>query len=128
MDRPPVNNAFTMLETMFVLLILTVFTWLSIPPSFSSVNLFAKRVMAYSVLTQEKAFVEKSEKEVRIETHKAVFDTIELEYPSRITCDPYTFHYNAKGNISRANTIKCYEGERTISLIFQLGSGRVRIE
>ena len=59
---------------------------------------------------------------------RAYFADIEFQYPPSISCTPFAFHYNAKGNISQAHTIQCTDKVRTIRLIYQLGSGRVRIE
>ena len=129
MGKPSVNNAFTLLEALFVLLIVSVLTLTGITnPSISSLKLFGNQFLSYCVYTQEKAFMDKEEKTVKIYTDHAIFDQIQFTYPHSITCDPFTYHYNAKGNISQAHTIRCHNEQDSISLIFQLGSGRVRIE
>lgn len=129
MVRPSANNAFTLLEALFVLFIVSLFTLVEITgPSMSSLKLFGNQFLSYCVYTQEKAFMDKEEKTVEIKTDHAIFDEIQFDYPHSITCDPFTYHYNAKGNISQAHTIHCRNVQDSISLVFQLGSGRVRIE
>lgn len=128
MDKQPSANAFTLLETLFVLFLISMLTVLSLLPHKSQLEYFSKKLLAYSVLTQEKAFSTKETKEVRIEKNRAFFDDIEFKYPQDITCTPFSFHYNARGNISQAKTIECTERNNTISIIYQLGSGRVRLE
>jgi len=128
MDKPPVNNAFTLMEALLTLLIISLLTLISLKPSISHLEYFSRKMAAYSVLTQEKAFIAKENKDVRIEKDRAYFADIEFQYPPSISCTPFAFHYNAKGSISQAHTIQCTDKDRTIHLIYQLGSGRVRIE
>ena len=45
------------------------------------------------------------------------------EFDESIACETLSFHYNAKGNISKANTLECHDQQGTKKLIFQLGSG-----
>ncbi|WP_346671085.1 competence type IV pilus minor pilin ComGD [Faecalicoccus acidiformans] len=129
MGKPSVNNAFTLLEGLFVLLIISLLTLVTIfKPVSSSLKLFGNQILSYCVFTQEKAFMDKEQKNVEIKTDHAIFDKIRFNFPHSITCDPFTYHYNAKGNISQAHTIHCQNEQDSISLVFQLGSGRVRIE
>ena len=55
-------------------------TVLSLLPHKSQLEYFSKKLLAYSVLTQEKAFSTKETKEVRIEKNRAFFDDIEFKY------------------------------------------------
>lgn len=129
MDKQKHNNAFTLLECLLVLLIVSVFSLAILGTrNVSSLTVFTEKMMSYSVLTQEKAFIEKERMMVVIDNTYAKFDDIWFDYPLGITCDATSFHYNAKGSISKANTITCSDGILTRKLIFQLGSGRARIE
>lgn len=125
MDKPSAANAFTLVEMLLVFLILSLLTLLSIQPKADATPYFEKKMMAYSVLTQEKAFVSKQNKSVEIFSHHARFDTESYTYPQGISCTPISFHYNAKGNISQALSIHCQNTQRQIILVYQLGSGRV---
>lgn len=127
--QKPNNNAFTILEMMIVLLIVSISTIGIQAHSYQpSLSIFMKKMMSYSIILQEQAFIEKEQKQVTIENSQAYFDSTLLTYPTVISCEAQSFHYNEKGNISKANTITCYRGNETMSLIYQLGTGRVRIE
>lgn len=43
-------------------------------------------------------------------------------------CQPYAFHYNEKGNISKGGRLSCSADQKQKSIVFQLGMGRMRIE
>ena len=47
-------------------------------------------------------------------------------YP--LICDPIYFHFNQKGNISKACTISCYSENQNYEIKLQLGSGWLSIE
>lgn len=129
MEKQPLNNGFTLLESLFVLLITTVlmYGFLQIR-SLNSLTIFMEKLMSNCVLTQEKAFVSKQKIQVDIFDDQASFDGDIFTYPNNITCEQFSFHYNAKGNISKANTLTCSDENHTKKLVFQLGSGRVRVE
>lgn len=129
MEKRKLNNGFTILEMMIVLLIISVSTiGIQAHSYHPSLSIFMKKMMSYSIALQEQAYIHKEEKQVSIGHSYAMFEDTMLEYPNGIACDVLSFHYNEKGNISRANTVTCYQGNETMSLIYQLGTGRVRIE
>lgn len=129
MEMRKLNNGFTVLEMMIVLLILSISTLGIQAHSYHpSLSIFMKKMMSYSIVLQEQAYLEKEEKQVDIGSSYAVFDDDVFNYPNGISCDLQSFHYNEKGNISRANTVTCHQGKESMSLIYQLGTGRVRIE
>ncbi len=73
MDKPPANNAFTLMEALLTLLIISLLTLISLKPSISHLEYFSRKMAAYSVLTQEKAFIAKENKDVRIEKRQSLF-------------------------------------------------------
>ncbi|MDD7281380.1 competence type IV pilus minor pilin ComGD [Floccifex sp.] len=127
MDKHKVHNGFTIVEMLFVLLIVCMFS-IPIQKPKSSLTMFMKQMMAYSITMQQKAFETKQEVNVTINKHNALFDEYSVDYPSNISCTPVSFHYNENGNISKALTLSCYEENKQMKLIYQLGSGRVRYE
>lgn len=129
MDRQVHSNGFTMIESLIVLLIVCVLSiGISQNQNQSNLTIFMEKLMSYCVLMQEKAFIEKRETRVEIYEDHAVFDGEYYEFDESIACETLRFHYNAKGNISKANTLECHDQKGTKKLIFQLGSGRVRID
>ena len=120
-------NAFTLLEMMVVLFIVSIFSFSFYIPG-DSLSLFMEKMMMYSITCQEKAFQNKEEVDVEIDRDYALFGDVEFDYPSSIHCSTTSFHYNSKGNISKAQTVSCTNGQASQSLVYQLGSGRVRID
>lgn len=118
-----------MLETMVVMLIICIFTFgMSTRLAHPSLPIFMEKLMFLSTITQEKAFIEKEKKEVVIHESWAQFDEEILYYPSDISCSFAQFHFNSKGNINKGGSILCQQGRTEKKLIFQIGSGRVRLE
>lgn len=127
MDKLLRNNAFTLVEMLLVLLIISVFSMGFRVPE-SNLTIFMEQIMNESILCQEMAFLKKKEVDVSFYSSYAKFNDSSYIYPSKITCSTNSFHYNENGNISKACTIACSNGIHTKKLIFQLGSGRVRID
>lgn len=127
MEMRKPNNGFTMLQTLFVLMIFCILA-IQVRPYRPSLRLFMKQMLDQSILMQERAMREKREVSVIWLDHSVSFDGHSLRYPSSVSCESATYHYNAKGNISNALTITCYQGKTSSRLIFQLGSGRGRLE
>ena len=127
MDKLYHNNAFSLLEMLMVLLMISIFSISFMIPK-DNLTIFMDQMLMYSVISQEEAFIEKKDVNVTIENHYAQFGNITFEYPDSIACSIKSFHYNSKGNISSANTVTCSNGTTSKSLIYQLGSGRVRID
>lgn len=127
MDKPLHNNAFSMLEMLLVLLIVSIFSMSFVMPK-DNLTLFMQQLMQESILCQERAFLEKRRVDVHFDASFAQFDDHKISYPSHISCSVVNFYYNSKGNVSKASTIRCTDGNQKKKLIFQLGSGRVRID
>ncbi|MGN1277248.1 MAG: prepilin-type N-terminal cleavage/methylation domain-containing protein [Floccifex sp.] len=127
MDKPVVNNGFTIIEMLVVLFILLCFSIPFVKPV-SSFDIFIKKMRIYSIICQEKAFLYKQNQTVTIQEHQAIFEDFIYVYPDEFTCEPISFHYNANGNISQALSYRCQSLHQEKTMIYQLGSGRVRYE
>lgn len=122
-------NGFSLLESMLVLLIVVILSSVSFSSSNkSSLNTAAQMLMNLSLQTQQKAFIEKEEKSVTFYDNYALFDEAVFYYPKGLVCDLSSYHFNAKANISKAGTTVCRQNNKTLRLVFQLGSGRMRYE
>ena len=129
MVRQRQDNAFTMVESLLVLLIVTVLS-ISIPKiTFrDTAEIIMKNLVSLCVYTQEKAFLTKENKSITFYAHSVQFDDYTYDLPSSMACDVQTLNFNEKGNINKANTIHCMNRTTRYKIVFQLGSGRVRYE
>lgn len=121
------KNGFSMVQMLFVLLIVCVLA-LQARPYRPSLHVFMKQMLNESILMQEKAMKDKVDVVVKWEEKRVLFDGRVIEYPSSISCSSVSYHYNPKGNISKACSIVCTDGKVSRKLVFQLGFGRGRLE
>lgn len=128
MDRRYHNkNGFTLVEMMVVLGIVCMLGFGVYAKLDSSLYLFMKKVQTLCITAQEKAYVEHKNMPVILDMEIKVGQT-NISVPSNITCESISFYYNEKGNISKAGSWRCHNGLTTMKLVFQLGTGRVRLE
>ncbi len=122
------SNGFTLIEMLLVLLIVSVVSFGVYAKPVSPLYLFMRHLQSACILAQEKAFANKEVQNVYFASDRIYLNEQSIDIPSSITCTPFSFHYNEKGNISKAHTITCSNDNKSMKLVFQLGSGRVRIE
>ena len=128
MDRRyPNKNGFTLIEMMVVLGIVCMLGFGLSTKLDSSLYLFMKKVQTLCITAQEKAYVQHKNMPVNLDLEVKVGQTHML-VPSNITCESTSFYYNEKGNISKAGSWRCHNASTTMKLVFQLGTGRVRLE
>ncbi len=115
-----------MIEVLLVLMILC-FVLLLFPLMHTRHHDFTLRMEQLKqllLLQQELAIQE-------VETITVIFDQTKMQvgadtYELGMTCvGSVIFHPN--GNVDRAQTLRCYQGEQAGSLVIQLGSGRMYI-
>ena len=107
MDKPSVINGFSLLECLFVLLIVSILA-LAIPTErIDSLTLFSRMVQMHCIQVQEQAFAKKTETKVIFSKYEVNFNGTIIAYPQSIVCTPHEFHYNADGNISKGGRITC---------------------
>ena len=128
-DRQYHANAFTMLEALLTLLILsvTIFSFSQVHQK-PSLEIVCKKIMNLSVMMQERAYSQKMNQYVQIHHNEAFFEDTVLTFPNGIVCEGYDYHYNAKGNINQGGTITCTDGSQVKRIVVHLGSGRMRLE
>ena len=128
MDRLYRNkNGFTLLEMLVVLLIVSILSFGLSTRTHTSLYLFMKKIQTQCITAQEIAYVEHRRVDVSVGS-KIVIDDTEYRIDKDIVCEPISFYYNAKGNISKALTLRCQNANAKMKLIYQLGTGRVRLE
>lgn len=122
------NNGFTLIESLLVLLIVSLVTTIFYATAQTPLYLFMKQLQTQLVTSQQIAYVTKNTQVVDILEQGIVLNDQIMEYPFSVSCEPIHFHFNASGNISKAGTIVCHNKTQTKKIILQLGSGRMRIE
>jgi prepilin-type N-terminal cleavage/methylation domain-containing protein len=121
-------NGFTLIEMLLVLLIVSVLSFGVYHMPKASLYLFMRQLQSSCIVSQEKAYIYKEKQEIYKENQTIHFSDLCLDIPSNILCNDFSFYYNEKGNISKAHTIVCEQESNSLKLVFQLGSGRVRLE
>lgn len=127
--RPLKANGFTILEMMVVLLIVSILlstTQLSVKPD--GLSLFSKNLLLTIQSEQFKAFETRQSRQIIIDQHHYETQEAKINYPSSISCTPQILRFTNKGNISKGGSITCTQGAKQIRLVFQLGTGKGRID
>ncbi len=127
MDKLSQTKGISLFEMLIVLFIVSVLSIGCVIPK-DNLTIFVQRIMHESIICQEKAFLEKRDVFVSFTPTYASFDESSFAYPNGIRATSVHFHYNPKGNISNACTVTFENGRDIKKLVFQLGSGRVRID
>ena len=123
------NNGFTLLETLFVLMLVSFSSFLYLKrPSYNLLNVEVHKLAIQCLQMQELAFSEKREIRISFKENEVEMDGKSYVYPKMMSCSSKSFHYNEKGNISNALTVHCQKGTQKRKLIFQLGQGRIHEE
>lgn len=123
MDKP---NGFTLIESLLVLLIVSILVLCSLFFHPKSAGMNADILQNRLLQAQSMAFSEKKRVSVSLDEDDISIDG--KTWPTGLACEPAEFHYNAKGNISAAATLVCNKDDQTFHFVLQLGSGRIRIE
>lgn len=123
------NNGFTLLETLLVLLIFSFCSFVYLRrPSWNLLRVEVHKLAVQCLQMQEKAYTDKREVEILFGEDSALFDGLHYSFPEGMICSSQSFHYNEKGNISKALSVSCQMGKNHRKLVFQLGTGRIREE
>jgi len=120
------NNAFTLKETLVVLLIVMILSSFSIPRA--SNKLVINKIEEACLSAQMLAYSYREKQDVAIGEKEADIGRERIVFPADFVCEPLSFHYNEKGNISKGGTLRCVDGKKSYQLVFQIGMGRMRLE
>lgn len=121
------SKGFTMIEMVFVLWIALFFTLCSFQAFHGTLQMDMNQIKELihqaqfkAIMQAQNVFVEFDGSHLKIDDKDYVF--------KNLVCESISFHYNELGHISQANTISCFEGKKEHKIVFQLGSGWIRIE
>lgn len=117
------HNGFTLLETLIVLSIISMMIIISpLQNSFQTIQIQQDIMVLYEFLlrAQNDAILYHRHNEVILNQHRAysLYETIDFQ---QLNMMYQSFHFNEKGHISKACTIRFVNSERQI--VAQLGSG-----
>lgn len=127
MDRLQSNDGFTLIEMLFVLMVLCI--CMLITPVISkqqniSLHLDLERIREILIDTQVEALKRHQKISVKIYDRYVLADDRKYALSSSSSCSFVQFHFTAQGTISKGFTLKCKNSETSSSLVAQIGSGR----
>lgn len=117
------HNGFTLLETMFVMICIAILICIfPISSKFNQIQQKQEIYMLYDFLlqAQQDAMIHHQVNEV-ILNHHQVSTKYQNIWFNHLDVVPMSFHFNSKGHISQALTIRFFNYDATI--VAQLGSG-----
>lgn len=115
------KNGYTLIEMLFVLLILSVMLSLTFTQHLDLSEYKFQMIQELCYQTQFDSYLNKKVNEIEIyHQHMYINDKKYDLYP--LSCDNEYFHYNVKGNISHPFTLIC-RYKKDYEYRFQLGSG-----
>ncbi len=123
-------KAYTLIEMCLVLGIMSGFLLLA-PATFHSSSIldFEMNRMLEIIHRAKYNAIEKRESiAINIEHNALIVEEDRYVLSKNITCEPYSFYFNAKGNISMANTVTCSYGQKQMSLVMNIGNGNVYLK
>lgn len=130
MEKRMQIKAYTLIEMCLVLSLISGFLLL-VPNMFVSPSILSFEMnRMLEVIQRTKAIAIKDRRTIHVEIQNHAFIVDEERYvlDARMECEPYSFFFNEKGNISMANSVTCtYQNEKK-DLIMNLGNGNVYVK
>ncbi len=121
------NKGYTLIEVIFVLGIICIMTLISVYSLPDTSNLQFRYLVSLIQKEHVDSLINHHRNEIEIYDSTVYIKDEPINiYP--LTCDPIYFHFNSKGNISRACTIYCHSNNKDYEIKLQLGSGWLTIE
>ena len=121
------NKGYTFIEVIFVLAIISIMSLISLNSLPDTSNLQFRYLISLIKKEHVDSLINHDRNTMEIYDSTVYINDKQISiYP--LTCDPIYFHFNSKGNISRACTIRCYSKNKDYEIKLQLGSGWLTIE
>lgn len=125
----PAANGFSLAETLLVLLMACILMVL-VPGKQRQIplDLFMEELESEICSVQALSFARKESQEIGIQERKAILPAKTVSYPDSVSCTPFSFGFNARGNITKGGSVTCTNGQVQQKMVFQIGAGRIRHE
>lgn len=122
MDRLNMTKAFTMIESLMVLMILQVCMLCCIPHLHQDVSLYRMDECLKSELLglQMKAMIENEPKEVKVE-----MDRVIVQHELLVCAQGVNFRINELGHVTKPSTLRLQNSKRELVMKIWLGNGRM---
>ncbi len=123
------RNGFTLAESLICLLVICLLMVI-VPAKKTrvSVERFMSELENRIVMVQSQSFSEKQPSKIEIRNSSAVFSSGTIRYPAGICCEEASIAFNSRGNIQAGGHFSCSDGSQTRTMIYQIGTGRIRYE
>lgn len=123
------RNGFTLTESLICLLIICLIMLITPgPKNRVSIERFMSGLENRIVMVQSQSFSEKLPSKIEIRNSSAVFSSGSIRFPAGITCEEASIAFNSRGNIQAGGHFSCSDGFQTRTMVYQIGTGRVRYE
>lgn len=130
MVKHPSNKGFTLVEMLLVLMIISVL--LLIMPMLQKqqgilLRWDVKRIQELSIATQAEALRTHQQIPLYIRGNRVEIQGKTIQLHPSTSCSTLSFHYTAQGTISQAFTLRCQSKKAQVTMVAQLGSGRLDV-
>lgn len=129
-----INKGFTLIETLFVLLIICILSTISmtvvIPQqsdesTMTEISQFFYQAQLHSIVHKETTNVDISSHKINIHSYNL---SKEYHLPQNTSLQNHQFSFNSLGHISKAKTITFHGKKQDYHFVFQIGSGSFYVE
>ncbi len=93
-----------------------------------SLSLFSRNLLLSIQSEQFKAFEMRQARQIVIDQHHYETTERKVDYPASISCTGQVLLFTNKGNIAKGGSFTCTQGNKSVRLVFQLGTGKGRID
>ena len=129
MDKLKEDDGFTLIEVVFVLMLLSVLSLLTIfhSPQQGRLVHFMHTLEKQYLKAQFSAVKSQLIYNFEVTNHHFIINENMQAIPPSISCDSQQFLIYPSGKVNHAGTVTCYSGNHEMNLVIQLGSGYASI-
>lgn len=130
MEKLFVNKGFTLIEMIFVLLIMSILSLTLILKNYdeSILKWNMNKMKSYLLCQKREALLLKENKDIVIKNNSIWNGQSMIYLHPKIVCDNYEFKINERGNVNKGGSIVCSYGTHERSLIINLGNGNFYVK
>lgn len=124
------NKGFTLLEMTLVLCCISICILLAPSLLHRNSGLVFECERIKDILIQSQWYAQNNKEEVVVSVNNDRIQTTLKDYTlfGGVTCTPIDFIFNEKGNVNMANTITCFQTEKSRSIVVTLGKASIYVK